>query len=180
MRRFLPFVLLALAAGVSAQITTPEKFFGFQLGSDKKMARWDKIVEYYGVLEKESGGRMKVINMGPTTMGNPFLMVIITSPANHAKLERLRQVNLQLSDPRGLSEATVKGLAAEGKVFVVQSMSLHANEIGGSQMAPELAYDLLNRHDEETQRILDNVVFIEVPSFNPDGQMMVTDWYRES
>ena len=87
MRRFLPFVLLALAAGASAQITTPEKFFGFQLGADNKMARWDKIVEYYSVLEKESGGKMKVINMGPSTMGNPFLMVIITSPANHAKLE---------------------------------------------------------------------------------------------
>ena len=59
-------------------------------------------------------------------------------------------------------------------------MSLHASEIGGSQMAPELAYDLLARKDEETKRILDNVIFIEVPSFNPDGQMMVTDWYRES
>ena len=47
-------------------------------------------------------------------------------------------------------------------------------------MAPELAYDLLARNDEETKRILDNVIFIEVPSFNPDGQIMVTDWYRES
>jgi hypothetical protein len=165
---------------VSAQVTTPEKFFGFQLGADGKMARWDKIVEYFSVLEKESGGKMKVNNMGPTTMGNPFLMVVITSPANQAKLEHLRQVNLEISDSRGLTEAQVKGLVAEGKVFCVQSMSLHASEIGGSQMAPELAYDLLARNDEETQRILDNVVFIEVPSFNPDGQVMVTDWYRES
>ena len=144
------------------------------------MARWDKIVEYFSLLEKESGGKMKVNNMGPTTMGNPFLMVVITSPANQAKLEHLRQVNLQISDSRGLTEAQVKGLVAEGKVFCVQSMSLHANEIGGSQMAPELAYDLLARNDEETKRILDNVIFIEVPSFNPDGQVMVTDWYRES
>src|SRR5260370_7992868 len=68
------------------------------------MARWDKIVEYYSALEKQSGGRMKVINMGPTSMGNPFLMVIITSPANFAKLERLREVNLRLSHPRGLPQ----------------------------------------------------------------------------
>jgi hypothetical protein len=59
-------------------------------------------------------------------------------------------------------------------------MSLHASEIGGTQMAPELAYDLLARSDEETQRILDNVVFLEVPSFNPDGQIMVTDWYNKT
>src|SRR5580692_11831240 len=99
---------LVLGAAMAQEITTPEKYFGFQLGADKKMARWDKIVEYYGVLEKESGGRMKVINMGPSTMGNPFLMVIITSVANHAKLEAIRHANLQISDPRGLTEAQVK------------------------------------------------------------------------
>src|SRR5262249_51468360 len=86
--------LVLLATAACAQVTSPEKYFGFQLGADKKMARWDKIVDYFGVLEKESAGKMKVINMGPSTMGNPFLMVIITSPANHAKMERLRQVNL--------------------------------------------------------------------------------------
>ena len=51
---------------------------------------------------------MKVINMGPTSMGNPFLMVIITAPANFAKLERLREVNLRLSDPRGITEAQAR------------------------------------------------------------------------
>ena len=34
-------------------------------------------------------------------------------------------------------------LVAEGKAVVCQSMSLHATEIGGTQMAPELVYDLL-------------------------------------
>ena len=183
LRTALPILLslLAAAAGTAAaqEITSPEKYFGFQLGADKKMARWDKIVDYYAVLEKQSGGRMKVINMGPTSEGNPFLMVIITAPANFAKLERLRQVNLRLSDPRGLTEAQARSMADEGKAVVVQSMSMHATEIGGTQMAPELAFDLLSRKDEETRRILDNVIFIEVPCFNPDGEIMVTDWYNK-
>ena len=177
--RLILSAILISGAVIAQEVTTPERFFGFQLGADKKMARWDKIVEYYGVLEKQSGGRMKVINMGPTSMGNPFLMVIITSPANFAKLDHLRDVNLRLSDPRGLTEAQARTLADEGKAIVVQSMSMHATEIGGTQMAPELAYDLLARKDEETRRILDNVIFIEVPCFNPDGQIMVTDWYNK-
>jgi hypothetical protein len=171
--------VFVLGAALAQEITTPEKYFGFQLGADKKMARWDKIVDYFGVLEKQSAGRMKVINMGPTSEGNPFLMVIITSPANFAKLERLRQVNLSISDPRGLTEAQARALTDEGKAVVVQSMSMHATEIGGTQMAPELAFDLLARKDEETRRILDNVIFIEVPCFNPDGEIMVTDWYNK-
>src|SRR5580698_10036923 len=170
---------LLVAAAAAQEITSPEKFFGFQLGADKKMARWDKIVEYYGVLEKQSGGRMKVINMGPTSEGNPFLMVIITSTANMAKLDRIKQINSQICDSRGIAEAEVKRLVAESKPIVVQSMSMHATEIGGSQMAPELAYDELARTDEESQRIMDNVISILVPSFNPDGEIMVTDWYRK-
>src|ERR1700756_856000 len=177
--RLLLITVLLACTGHAQDVTSPEKFFGFQLGADKKMARWDKIVEYYGVLEKQSGGRMKVVNMGPTSMGNPFLMVIMTSPANFAKLERLREVNLRLSDPRGLTEAQAHTLVDEGKAVVVQSMSMHATEIGGTQMAPALGYDLLARKDEETKRILDNVVFIEVPCFNPDGEIMVTDWYNK-
>ena len=172
-------LLLVLRSAAVGQITPPEKFFGFQLGADRKMARWDKIVDYFHVMEKESGGRMKVINMGPTSMGNPFLMAIISSPANLANLDRIKRINAQLSDPRKLSEAEIKKLLPEARPIVVQSMSMHATEIGGAQMAPELVFDELSRTDEESKRILDNVISIVVPCFNPDGQIMVTDWYRK-
>jgi hypothetical protein len=180
------FVLLLVALGfitqtVEAQkkVTSPEEFFGFKLGSDRKMARWDKIVDYYALLEKESG-EIKVINMGPSTMGHPFLVVIISSEENLANLDRLQKINSMLSDPRGIAEAEIKKLVAEGKAVICQSMSLHATEIGGTQMAPELTFDLLSREDEETLRILNNVVFFLIPSFNPDGQIMVTDWYNKT
>ncbi len=168
--------------GVNSQNrpTSPEKFFGFRLGSDRKMARWDRMVEYYRLLEKEGGGKLKAVDMGPTTMGNPFLLVIISSSDNMSRLEGLRQVNARISDPRGLAEPEVKKLVADGRAVICQSMSLHASEIGGTQMAPELAYDLIARQDEETQRILDNVVFLLVPSFNPDGEIMVADWYQKT
>jgi len=163
----------------TAGITSPEKFFGFEMGADKKMARWDKLVDYYNQLANESP-RLKVVNMGPTTMGHPFLMCVISSPANLAKLEQIRLNNLKLADPRGIPEADIRKIVAENKTVVVQSMSMHATEIGGSQMAPELIYDLVSRTDEETGRILDNTIAIMVPSFNPDGQIMVTDWYNKT
>ncbi|MBM3746630.1 MAG: peptidase M14 family protein [Acidobacteria bacterium] len=184
LRRFVPALALLGAAltipGARGQITAPEKFFGFQLGSDRKIARWDKIVEYFQLLEKEGGGKLKVVNMGPSTMGHPFLLVIVSSPENMARLERLREVNARISDPRGLSGQEVRSLIHEGRAVVCQTMSLHATEIGGIQMAPELAYDLLSRRDEEAQRILDNVVSFLVPSFNPDGAIMVADWYQKT
>ena len=181
---WLPAVLAASwTAGAlygQASITPPEKFFGFRLGSDRQIARWDRIVEYYRLLEKEAGGKLRVVEMGPSTMGNPFLLVIITSPENMARLERLRQINLRLSDPRGLSEAEAARLVEEGRAVLCQSMSLHATEIGGTQMAPELAYELVSRADADARRILENVVFLLIPCFNPDGAVMVADWYSKT
>jgi hypothetical protein len=168
--------LVTMGLVMTIKVISPERFFGYQLGSDRKIARWDKIVEYFKKVEKQSD-KIKVIDMGPTTMGNPFLLVIISSPSNLKNLEHLRQVNVKISDPRGLSEDEVRGLIAEGKAVVCQSMSLHATEIAGTQMTPELAHDLLTRDDEETRRILENVIFLMIPCFNPDGEIMVADFY---
>lgn len=173
------FTLIVPLAEAQQEITSPEKFFGFQLGSDRNIARWDKIIDYYYLIEKESD-KLKVIDMGPSTEGNPFLVVIISSAENLANLKRYQEINAKISDPRGIEESEIKKLVKEGKAVVCQSMSLHATEIGGTQMAPELTFDLITRQDEETQRILDNVIFFLIPSFNPDGQIMVTDWYRKT
>ena len=175
---------LAVAAATRATaqaptITSPERFFGFQLGADRQLARWDRIVEYFRLLERESPA-VRVVDLGPSTLGHPFLLVIVSSPANLARLEELRRINATLSDPRGVSESDVRRLVSQGKAVVLQSMGLHATEVGASQMAPELVYDLVTGTDEGTRRILDEVVSLMIPSFNPDGQIMVTDWYRET
>jgi hypothetical protein len=167
------------AASGQGRPPSPEEFFGFSLGQDRKIASWDKLVDYYRRLGRESD-KIKVVDMGPTTLGKPFLLVIISAPGNLARLDRLREISAALSDPRGRGEPEIRELVGEGKAVVCQTMSLHATEIGGAQMAPELAFDLLTRSDEETRRILDNVVFLLVPSFNPDGLIMVADWYAKT
>ncbi len=160
------------------RVERPESFFGFRLGDDYKMARWDRIAEYFHLLNRQSE-HIRVVNLGPTTENNPFLMAIITSAENLAILEELREVNGRIADPRGLSDSEIDGLVRKGKVIVCQSMGLHASEIAATQMAPQLAYNLVTGEDDATKNILENVIFLMVPCFNPDGQVMVTDWYNE-
>ncbi|HJS75354.1 MAG TPA: M14 metallopeptidase family protein, partial [Vicinamibacteria bacterium] len=175
-------ILAVLALGAHAaepnDVTSPEKFFGFPLGTDQKLARWDRIVAYYQQLAGESD-RIQVIDLGPSTEGNPYLLVIVTSPANLAKLERLREVNLRLQDP-SVSEQELENLIREGRAVVSQSFGLHATEVGGAQTAPQFTYHLLSRNDEETLRILENTILLLFPCFNPDGQIMVADWYQKN
>ncbi|MFO8236002.1 MAG: M14 family metallopeptidase [Bacteroidales bacterium] len=177
----LTFFLFINAWEVNAQdrIPSPEEFFGFQMGADRKLAHWDKTAEYFFLLENKSE-RLKVINMGPTPEGQPFLIVLITSPGNMKNLDRLQEINHAISDPRGFTDEKIKNYINEGKAVVFQSMGLHSNEVGGTQMTPELAYELLARDDEETRLILENVLFFMIPSLNPDGDIMINEWYSET
>ena len=38
----------------SSAIQTPEQFFGFQMGADRKLANWDKLHAYYQLLAMSS------------------------------------------------------------------------------------------------------------------------------
>jgi hypothetical protein len=165
-----------LAVAQTPRVTSPEAFFGYRIGADRKLARWDKLVEYYRLLDRESD-RLQVVEMGPSTMGNPFLVLFISSPANLARLEELRAMNATLSDPRGVSDVEIERAIADGKAVIVQSFGLHSSEVAASQTAAELTYDLLVRTDDETARILDHAIAIMIPCFNPDGEILVTDWY---
>ena len=171
---------LLLAGATRAQeLPSPEAFYGFEMGADRKLARWDKMVEYYQMLGERSD-RMQVVDMGPTTLDNRFLALYISSPENLANLEEYKRLNALLSDPRQAnSDAEIEEAIANGKVVFVQSYGLHSSEVAGAQTPNELVYDMLTRDDDEMLRILDNTISILIPCFNPDGQIMITDWYNE-
>src|SRR5688500_5476648 len=161
-----------------AALASPEQFFGFQMGADRKLANWDKLHEYYRLLARDSN-KLKLVELGKSSEGRPYIALFISSPANLAKLDRYRQLNARLADPRGLSEADAKTLVAEARAVVIQSFALHSSEVAASQTAAEFVHDSLTRTDDEANRILDNVISIVMPSINPDGTQMIADWYMK-
>ena len=169
------FVLSSILLGTQ-NIPTPEEFFGFRMGDDGRLARWDKIVEYFDILDKRSD-RIEVRCLGKTTLGNPFILAIFSSPENLKNLEMYREMNKKIADPRGLSEKEVERLIQKARYVSVQTYSLHATEVGGTQCTPELAYELVTSDDPVIKMILENTIFLMFPCFNPDGEIMVTDWY---
>jgi len=159
-------------------VPSPDEFFGFRMGADRKLARWDRLVEYYRALD-EGSDRIRVTELGKTTEGNPFLLAVITSPENFGKLDSIKVVGPTLAYSDDLPEVEVDSIVREGKAVVAMAMSIHASEVGGAQMAPELAYELVTGDTPEILRILDEVVLLLVPCANPDGNMMVVDWYNK-
>jgi len=171
-------LILALTVQVQAQgIPSPEAFFGFRIGADGKLARWDKLVEYYDLLDRESD-RIQVVHMGESTLGNPFLSIFISSPENLADLDQIKRRNAILQDPRGHSQGEIDDAVENGKVVFVQSYGLHASEVAASQTIAEVTWEMATRTDDLMLEILDNTVAIMIPCFNPDGEIMIVDWYN--
>ena len=164
---------------LSAQITSPEQYLGFKVGTEKKLADMFQVIEYFQMLDEQSD-RILVQEVGKTTEGNPFIVAIITSANNQKNLEMYRRYQQMLADPRKISDDDAKKIIAEGKAVVMVNCSIHASEIGANQMSMELAYDLATKNDPLTEEILDNVILLLTPMHNPDGIQMVVDWYKKN
>jgi len=179
-RRVVVVVLCALfVGGLYGQIPKPEDVLGFKVGSDRQVADMHQIIDYFRMLGKESD-RILVKEVGKTTMGNPFIVAIITSAKNHKNLEEYREYQQLLADPRKISDGEAEEMIQKGKAVVMINCSIHATEIGACQMSMELAHDLATKNDHRTKHILDNVVLLLTPMHNPDGTQMVVDWYKRN
>jgi hypothetical protein len=179
----LPALLLALTAPTPAwtqvagavQVTTPEEEFGHELGADYQLINYQQFTAYVNKLADQSD-RMTVQSIGQTELGREQLMAIITSPENHANLERYRDVARRLAVGEGISENEARALAEQGKAVVWIDGGLHATEVLGAQQLTELIYRMVSYDDPETLRILDDVILLAVHA-NPDGHDLVADWY---
>ncbi|MEN6559982.1 MAG: M14 family metallopeptidase [Acidobacteriota bacterium] len=170
---------LALAAGTLAAQTQPDQFLGFRVGADRKLADYAQIKAYFEKLARESD-RIKLFTIGESVEKRPIIMAAISTPANLAKLDRWKEITRKLRDPRTTSVEEARRLAREGKALVLITCSLHASEIGASQMSMELAYDLVTgKTFIDAGKALDDVILLLVPTHNPDGNQMVVDWYKK-
>ena len=175
-------VALLTAASVAAQsapaVTAPKQHFGFNIGDDYQLATYTQFIDYWQKLDKESD-RMKVVEIGKTAEGRPQLMAIITSPENHKKLERYKQISRQLAQAEGLTDEQARALAKEGKGVVWFDGGLHATEVLGAHQLIETVYQLVSRTDAETMRFLNDLVILAVHA-NPDGMELVSSWYMRN
>jgi len=171
-------LVLALAAfhlSALAKVTSPKEQFGFNIGDDYQLVNYTQLLAYWKKLDAESD-RMTLTTIGRTAEGRPMVMAIITSPANHGRLARYKDIARRLALAKGLNDAAALKLAAEGRAVVWIDGGLHATEILGSQQLIELVWQMVDRDDTETRRILDDVILLAVPA-NPDGLELVANWY---
>jgi len=172
--------LLVVATVLPAQrppIPAPVSILGFEPGTDRKLPTWKQISDYFQSLQRASP-RVQVRTLGKTTLGRPFLAVFIADSSTIRNLERYRQIQRKLMDPRLRGRDELEPLLAQGKNVILITSSIHSTEVGGFTTPLVLADRLARGETPDAKSILANTIVILVPSQNPDGVDIVGDWYR--
>jgi hypothetical protein len=179
MRALLVLVALLAQAQTPATLPAPASIFGFEPGTDRKLADYDQIVRYFRALDAATD-RVRIFEIGKTAEGREMILSAITSEANMARLDRYREIARRLADGRGLSDDQARALAQEGRTIVWLDMGLHATEVAHAQVSSEIARMIAGGETDELRRLRDNAIVLLMPVMNPDGLDIVTKWYRSN
>jgi hypothetical protein len=194
MKKILFSLLLTLHASLLtfSQLQSPKDYFGFEPGTDKMLFTYEQMISYLQKLD-EASPMLQLTEIGQSAEGKPMYVCFISSEENIRNLDRLKEINRKLALDPYLTDEEQASLVKEGKVFFIATLSMHANEVGPSQSAPLIAYELLSSMQNETQNSklkiqnsfdpvesLKDVVYMMVPSQNPDGMDQVVEYYLKT
>ncbi len=165
---FLPLIIFA------GELENPGRYLDVEVGADRTLIDWNEISSYCKYVA-ENSGRVMIQPLGKTTLGREFFMTVISSEENLARLPEIRMNQRKLARGVKFSDAQIEKLVSETPLILLVTFNIHSTEIGSSQAAVEILYELAAEGAPDLQ----NLVILLVPSVNPDGQQMVVDWYRE-
>src|SRR5690606_31273070 len=153
----------------NSAIPTPKSIIGHEVGE------WhishDRLVNYMYAVASASD-RITIQETGRTYETRPLLLLTVTSPKNHARLEDIRKQHVQLTDPSASASLNTKTMPNA----VYMGFSIHGNESSGSNAALAVIYHLAAAQGPEIEKLLDEVVILFDPSFNPDGLHRFSSW----
>lgn len=181
--RILSMLLVCLflrgASEINARLMRPAEVLGFQVGSDYQVAGWKAVSDYMRHVADNSD-RILLEELGKTTEGNDFVMVLISAPETLENLVRYQRIQRQLASPEKQAITALDSLCQEGKGVVLINCNLHSTEIASSQMSMEFAYQFATAETPQIKAILENLIILLIPSANPDGLDIVVDWYNRT
>ena len=169
----LPFVMDVGVPGVASYdpaIPRPESVTGHVVGATH--TRSHLVAAYYRAVA-EASDRVVVNRHGASYEGRHLYHAVVTSPANHGRLEEIRLANHRLSDAPGeVSDAMIESMP----VVVHMGYGVHGNEASGPEAAMLVLYHLAAGNGPAVDGLLDRAVIIMDPNYNPDGRDRFVNW----
>ncbi len=154
-------------------------WFGKEPGADRTLIDWESMQGWFADLERRSP-RLRVESIGQTPGGSGLELLILSNEATIRDLDSVRRQRTALEKIDLLGDATQTGHSAGEKPVVLITAGIHATEVGGVQLMPELVRDLALSDDPRVTGWMDQLIILIVPTLNPDGMIGVHAWYERT
>jgi len=151
----------------AAEIAKPDQVLGQPVGS--RPAHPSEIIEMFRIWAVQSP-RVQLASYAHSFEGRPLVRAVITSEANHARLEEILANLAKLADPRDLSESAASELVSNTPASAWLGYSIHGDEISGADASMAVAYHLIAGTSVEVTELLDDLIVVIDPVMNPDGR----------
>ncbi|MCY4266019.1 MAG: M14 family zinc carboxypeptidase [Gammaproteobacteria bacterium] len=156
------------AISFDTDIPRPETVIGHPLGH--RLTRNDLLIKYMRMLA-EISPRIRVEDLAYTHEGRPLLVLTITSPANHSRIEDIRSTHVALSDPDSSQE-----VSEDMPIVTWLHYGVHGAETSSTDSSMAVAYHLAAAQGAEIENTLNSSVIIMIAVANPDGSSRMSAW----
>jgi hypothetical protein len=151
-------------------VPRPETVLGYTAGAKHTTFRdQERVIMSITGAAKD---RTEVIQYGKSTEGRPLKIVAISSKANMDRLDDIRRDLQTIADGKG-TDALIKRTPP----VVWINECIHGNEPASFESAMWLIYNLSASNNPRITALLQNVVVVVNPVFNPDGHERFAVWY---
>jgi hypothetical protein len=147
-------------------VPTPQSVLGYELG--ERFTPHHLLMRYLDRLAATSP-RVRLDTVAHSVEGREVMMVIVTSPGNHGRLDAIRADAQRLADPRGAAAGELQAVVARMPAITWLGFTVHGPEASGVEAALGMLYQLAAGQDAETRLMLDSSVVLIDPVQNPDG-----------
>lgn len=155
-------------------VPRPAEVLGYAPGTFH--TTWGNMERYLDSLARARPERVRRELIGRTVEARARTLFIVSSPANLARLEQIREANARIADPRGVDEATIGKLVRETPVTVWLNYSIHGDESASFEAMMQVAYQLVAGDGPDTRSLLEHAVVLVNPAHNPDGHERFVTW----
>ena len=155
-------------------VPTPESVLGYPVGSYH--TDYAGLERWLAALRRSD--RVQIVRYGTSEEKRPLYLIILSSPANLARLADVKRAMARLADPRSTSDADASQLAASLPAVAWMNHANDGNESAAFESAIQTSYQLAAGTDATTTRILERLVTIVNPAHNPESHERFVAWYN--
>jgi hypothetical protein len=158
------------------EVPRPAALLGYEPGEFH--TDYGNMLRVIDAIAAAAPDRVRVVEYGRSVEGRPLRLVVVSAPANIARLDGIKAAIRRLRDPRATGPDEAAAIARGTPAIAWMNYANDGNESAAFEAAMQVAYQLAAGEDTMTRAILEGVVTVINLAHNPESHERHVAWYN--